>query len=77
MDLYYMPTCPHCHKVMDWIRENDDSAKFNYYDVTADEAAADRLMRLEGGKGYVPCLDADGRAIIGDGPIIEYLERQL
>ena len=77
MDLYYMPTCPHCHRVMDWIRENDDPDRFAYFDVTSDEVAANKLMELEGGKGYVPCLAAHGRVIIGDGPIIEYLEQSM
>ncbi len=76
MDLYYMPSCPHCHRVIGWIRENDASEFFTFYDVTASDDAARQLERVEGGDGYVPCLDDDGRVIIGDNPIIAYLEEK-
>ena len=77
MDLYYMPTCPHCHRVMEWINEHYEDDLFNYHNVDASQADADELMRVEGGEGYVPCLVDGDRVIIGDGPIIEFLESRL
>ncbi len=77
MDLYYMPSCPHCHRVLQWMEENGLEDEVITHDITASDAAADELMRIEGGEGYVPCLVDGERIVVGDGPIIEYLERRL
>ncbi len=76
MDLYYMPTCPHCHRVIHWIDEHGVGELFSFYDVVDSPEAGRRLEQVEGGDGYVPCLDDDGRVIIGDNPIIAYFEER-
>jgi glutaredoxin len=74
MELFYLPTCPHCHKVINWIEGHDLTDKFNFIDVSASEEAGIQLEKVSGQDG-VPCLVAGDQVIVGDTPIIEYLEQ--
>jgi glutathione S-transferase len=73
MDLYYLPTCPHCHKVISWIEARDLTGSFNFIDVTASDAAGLALEEATGQDGVPALVTKDGEAIIGDAPILEYL----
>lgn len=75
MDLYYLPTCPHCHKVITWIEGHGLTDKFNFIDVSASDEASQDLESVSG-QDAVPCLAlADGTCLVGDEPIIQYLEK--
>lgn len=75
MTLYYLPTCPHCHRVITWIEGHELTDKFNFIDVSASDEAASDLEQVSG-QDAVPCLVTDdGRAIVGDEPIIQYLDQ--
>lgn len=76
MTLYYLPTCPHCHKVITWIEAHGLTNHFNFVDASSDPAAQEALIQASG-EGSVPCLiTPDGHALVGDTPIIDYLETQ-
>ncbi|MDJ1122811.1 glutaredoxin [Olsenella sp. YH-ols2217] len=75
MTLFYLPTCPHCHKVITWIEGHGITDKFNYVDVSASDEAATELEQVSG-QDSVPCLQlGDGTCLVGDTPIIEWLEK--
>ena len=76
MTLYYLPTCPHCHRVINGIEAHGLTNRFNFVDASSDSSAQEALFQASS-EGSVPCLvTPEGRAIVGDTPIIEYLETQ-
>jgi glutathione S-transferase len=74
LELFIMETCPYCHKVMDFLREN----KIEYLkrDV-AEPANREKLMRL-GGQAQVPfAYDKDNAlAMYESDHIIDYLKEK-
>ena len=60
--VYSTPTCPWCHKVKDFLKEN--KIEFEDKDVSADEAARNAMAEKSGQMG-VPVLDIDGTVIVG------------
>ena len=72
IDLYISETCPYCHKVMDFLKEN----KIKYEKINIEnKASEDSLIRI-GGKRQVPFLVDDSRNIqmYESRDIIEYLK---
>jgi len=47
-----------------------------YHDITEDDAAAERLVRV-GGLDQVPCLFVDGRPLYESDAIVAFLEREF
>lgn len=51
--VYSTPTCPYCHKAMDYFKENN--IEFKEVDVANDAEAADEMVRKSGQMG-VPVI---------------------
>lgn len=60
--IYSTPTCPWCVRVKQFMKENN--IVFEDYDVGADQAKADEMVRISGQMG-VPVLDIEGEIIVG------------
>ena len=60
--VYSTPTCPWCHRLKDWMKENN--IKFKDADVSKDRALAMEMVQKSGQMG-VPVTDANGTIIIG------------
>lgn len=74
MTLFYLPTCPHCHRVITWIEGQGLTDKFNYIDCS-NEAGAAELQQVSGQQS-VPCLvTGDDQCLIGDESILAYLQK--
>jgi len=61
LELYGTRTCPYTAELraqLEW-----DDRQFVEYDVEADAAARDRLVRLAAGAASVPVLVEDGRVV--------------
>ena len=69
-ELYIMPTCPYCKKVLSFIAEK--GIELPLRDITQDPAARERLVDV-GGKAQVPCLFIDGTPMYESDDIIAYL----
>lgn len=69
--LYYSPSCPYCHKVIQYMeKENIELEKKN----VQDPGVRDELISI-GGKGQVPCLVIDGKAMYESDDIIQWLSQ--
>jgi len=72
LSLYYMPTCPFCRKVLQFMEEKSISIPLN--DIL--EGAENRQKLIDiGGKPRVPCLVMDGKALYESGDIIAWLDK--
>lgn len=60
--VYSTLTCPWCVRVKQFLKENNIA--FEDFDVGADQARADEMVRISGQMG-VPVLDIEGEIIIG------------
>ena len=60
--VYSTPTCPWCHKLKDFLKENN--VEFTDKDVSADDAARDEMVKKSDQMG-VPVADIDGEIFIG------------
>lgn len=60
--VYTTPTCSWCAAVKRFLEEHE--IEYTEYDVSEDEDAAERLVRLSGQTG-VPVLDIDGEIVVG------------
>lgn len=69
--LYYSPSCPYCHKVMDYMeKEHIEIEKKN----VQDPGVREQLISI-GGKGQVPCLVIDGKALYESNDIINWMAK--
>ena len=73
-ELYIMPTCPYCHKVLNYLSKR--GIELPMRDITSD-ADAERTLVAVGGKRQVPCLFIDGAPLYESDDIIAYLEEHL
>ncbi|MEY8437670.1 glutaredoxin [Atopobiaceae bacterium 24-176] len=74
MTLFYLPTCPHCHRVITWIEGNGLTDKFNYIDCSKETGAAE--LKRASDQQSVPCLVTDdGRCLVGDDDILAFLQK--
>jgi len=60
--VYSTPTCPWCQKTKEWLTEH--KVKFKSIDVSADQKAAQEMIKKSGQQG-VPVSDVNGTIIIG------------
>lgn len=60
--VYSTPTCPHCIRAKQFLRENN--IVFDDFDVSLDQAKAEE-MTVKSGQMGVPVLDIEGEIIIG------------
>ncbi len=60
--VYSTPTCPYCHKVKDFLKDND--VDFKDIDVSKDQEAGKRMVEKTGQMG-VPVVEIDGDFIVG------------
>lgn len=60
--VYSTPTCPWCHKEMEFLKENN--IPFEEVNVAADHKAAQRMIEKSGQMG-VPVTEIDGQFIVG------------
>lgn len=73
-ELYIMPTCPYCHKVLQFMEAHDIDLPLR--DITREPAARERLVEV-GGKAQVPCLFIDGAPMYESDDIIAYLREHV
>ena len=60
--VYSTPTCPHCIRTKQFLKENN--IVFEDIDVAANEDKAQEVIEKSGQLG-VPVLDIDGQIIVG------------
>lgn len=60
--VYSTPTCPYCIRAKQFLKDNN--VPFTDYDVGADRAKAQEMMKRSGQMG-VPVIDIGGELIIG------------
>ena len=60
--VYSTPACPYCIRTKQFLKESN--IPFEDIDVSADQSAAEEMMRVSGQMG-VPVLDIDGEVIVG------------
>ncbi len=60
--VYSTPTCPHCIRLKEFLRENN--IVFDNIDVSTDKTKADEMIKKSGQMG-VPVIDIDGEIIVG------------
>ncbi|MBL7054993.1 glutaredoxin family protein [Candidatus Woesearchaeota archaeon] len=60
--VYSTQTCPWCHKVKDFLKEN--KIEFEDIDVAENQEAAKEMTEKSGQMG-VPVIDIDGEMIVG------------
>lgn len=71
LELYYRPTCPFSLKVLKFIEENNISLTLK--DITEKPEYNKELIDI-GGKGQIPCLMIDGKALYESEDIIQWLK---
>lgn len=68
--LYINPRCPYCHKVTDYLKEQGN--RVIPTKSTSDPGVREELIRI-GGKGQIPCLVINGKALYESDAIIDWL----
>lgn len=71
LELYYLESCPYCHKVFDFMEKHDIELKM--IDIS-DNPEATRRLKKEGGKKQVPCLFIDGQPLYESDDIIQWFK---
>lgn len=71
LELYIMPGCPFCRKVLSYMERRDIDIPLR--DITANPNDRSTLQNV-GGKVQVPCLFIDGKPLYESDDIIAYLE---
>lgn len=77
LELYHFESCPFCRRVRDHIEKIGAKSKIEYFDILKDEAAAERLRKLNDDDDQVPCLVIDGKPLLESGEIIAWLDENL
>jgi glutathione S-transferase len=72
LELYYLPTCPYCQKVLRFMDEIDLKVPLKDINVPANR---DTLIKV-GGSHQVPCLFIDGVPMYESNDIIEFLREK-
>jgi glutaredoxin 3 len=69
--IYTTPTCGYCHQVKNFLSQS--GVKFDEYDVSRDQAAAQEMIEVSGQMG-VPVIVVDDEVIVGfDRPRLQAL----
>jgi glutaredoxin len=63
--LFIKSYCPWCHRAMRWLDEH--GVEYKTFDVIADEAAFDEMVRLSG-QELAPVIEVDGKVLADFGP---------
>ena len=71
LTLYHYPTCPFCKVVFDCLERLN--LEIPMRDLNIDAGAREALIEI-GGKGQVPCLIIDGKALYESADIVRWLE---
>lgn len=71
LELYIMPGCPFCRKVLSYMERRGIDIPLR--DITASPNDRSTLQNV-GGKVQVPCLFIDGKPLYESDDIIAYLE---
>ncbi|MGB1931141.1 MAG: glutaredoxin family protein [Mariniblastus sp.] len=71
LTLYHYPTCPFCKVVFDCLERLN--LEIPMRDLNVDAGAREALIEI-GGKGQVPCLIIDGKALYESADIVRWLE---
>ncbi len=74
LTLYYFEPCPYCQKVLRFMNEKKITIPIK--DIHKDLQARDELIRI-GGRGQVPCLVIDEKALYESDDIIKWLEQNM
>jgi cytochrome c biogenesis protein CcdA/glutaredoxin-related protein len=80
--LYYGNGCPHCANVESFIQDNNLNIEIERKEIYQDTENAEEFNELCNSEDIdlmnrgVPFLYADGQCIVGDKPIISYLQEQ-
>ena len=69
--LYYSPSCPYCHKVLDYMKK--EHIEIETKNVN-NPGVRDQLVST-GGKAQVPCLVIDGKALYESNDIINWMAK--
>lgn len=72
--LYFKPTCPFCNKVISFMQEK--RIEIPVKNVAGSDAVRQELIKT-GGKGQVPCLVIDGKALYESDEIIRWLDKHF
>lgn len=68
--LYYKPSCPYCHKVLDALKQMGKSLPMK--NINEDKQSRQELEKA--GKVQVPCLFINGQPLYESDHIIKWLE---
>jgi len=60
--VYSTPSCPWCHKVKEFLKENN--IEFEDINVAENQDAAREMIEKSGQQG-VPVIDVDGNMVVG------------
>ncbi len=71
LTLYHKQTCPFCIKVLHYLEQEGINVPMKN---VADYDNYEELLKI-GGKGQVPCLVIDGKALYESDDIIQWFER--
>ena len=72
LTLYHMQACPYCARVRDHVAKEHISVPMK--DIRENPAYREELIKI-GGKGQVPCLVIDGKALYESMDIIEWFKK--
>jgi glutaredoxin len=73
LELYYLPTCPYCLKVLGFIEKNGIAIELK---CTSEPENQEKLLQV-GKKNQVPCLFIDGSPLYESDDIIAYLKQKF
>ncbi len=71
LTLYHSMSCPYCAKVRDYLSQQGINIPMK--DIHALAGAREELITI-GGKGQVPCLGIDGKALYESLDILEWFK---
>lgn len=71
LTLYHFAGCPYCAKVTNYMRQAGITLPMK--DTRADPRNREELVKI-GGKGQVPCLVIEGKALYESDDIVEWLK---
>jgi glutaredoxin len=73
LELYYLPTCPYCLKVLNFIEKNGILIELR---CTTEPGNREKLLEV-GKKNQVPCLFIAGQPMYESEDIIAYLRKRF
>jgi len=72
LTLYYFLGCPYCQRVQDYLSKEGIDVPMK--DIRKEPSFKEELIKI-GGKGQVPCLVIDGKALYESLDIIEWFRK--